>query len=69
MLTEIFYYSTGIERMKKMKYAESLRLSEKCTECGECVKKCPYELNIPHIIRQYREKFLPLLEQKESRPT
>ncbi len=63
MLAEIIYYRNGIEEMKNMRYAESLRLSEKCTTCGECVKKCPYGLKIPETIKEYREKFLPLLEE------
>ncbi len=62
MLAEIIYYRDGIEEMKRMKYPEKLKLSEKCTSCGECVKKCPYNLNIPDVIAGYREKFLPLLE-------
>ncbi len=62
MLTEIIYYRNGIEDMKIKKYADSLRLSEKCTTCGECVKKCPYGLRIPEMIKEYREKYLPVLE-------
>ncbi len=66
MLAEISYYRNGVEEMMRMKYEESLRLSEKCTECGECVKKCPYGLKIPQTIREYREKFLPVLEKERS---
>lgn len=63
MLAEIIYYRNGVEEMKRMKYLEKLKLSEKCTSCGECVKKCPYNLNIPDVIAGYREKFLPILEE------
>ena len=66
MLAEIIYYRNGIEEMLRMKYPEILKLSEKCTECGECVKKCPYGLKIPRTIREYREKFLPILENREN---
>lgn len=62
MLAEIIYHRNGIEEMKRMKYPDLLKLSEKCTSCGECVEKCPYGLRIPETIREYREKFLPILD-------
>lgn len=27
--------------------------AEKCTECGECLPKCPYHLPIPELIREH----------------
>jgi Fe-S oxidoreductase len=28
---------------------------EQCTSCGVCVEKCPYNLDIPVLIRELRE--------------
>lgn len=28
---------------------------DQCSECGECVDRCPYELDIPVLIRELRE--------------
>jgi len=30
----------------------------KCTACGACVEKCPYDLSIPEIIRSHYEMFI-----------
>ncbi|MBI5018595.1 MAG: aldo/keto reductase [Deltaproteobacteria bacterium] len=29
-----------------------------CTECGECLPRCPYELPIPEMLRSHREAYL-----------
>jgi predicted aldo/keto reductase-like oxidoreductase len=30
---------------------------EGCTECGECLEKCPYNLEIPELIREHQTLF------------
>ena len=30
---------------------------ENCTECEECVEKCPYDLEIPNLIRKHWEEY------------
>lgn len=66
MLTEIIYRRNGVEQLLAAGYAKMLKLSEKCTNCGECVEKCPYGLKIPETIRRYREEYLPVLEKEGS---
>ncbi len=34
---------------------KAMETVENCTECGECVEKCPYDLEIPVLIREVRE--------------
>ncbi|MBE0478533.1 aldo/keto reductase, partial [Candidatus Aerophobetes bacterium] len=29
----------------------AIEKAEECTECGECVEKCPYNLNIPELLK------------------
>lgn len=40
---------------------EMLRIEE-CVECGECLSRCPYELNIPVLLKKnladYKENFM-----------
>lgn len=34
-----------------------MRATEKCSECGECMTRCPYELPIPELMTEYRMRF------------
>ena len=43
---------------------EALSKAENCSECGECMTRCPYELPIPDLIK---ENLLWAEEQKKSR--
>lgn len=36
-----------------------------CAACGECIKKCPYHLNMPEIFRTIWEKMLADKAAKE----
>jgi Fe-S oxidoreductase len=29
-----------------------IEIAEKCTECGECITRCPYGLPIPDLIKE-----------------
>lgn len=37
---------------------------EKCTNCGACKKKCPYELNTPELLRKNLEDYKNVLSGK-----
>ena len=35
--------------------------TEKCVGCGECIKKCPYELNTPELLKKNFEDYKKIL--------
>jgi predicted aldo/keto reductase-like oxidoreductase len=39
----------------------AIQRARNCTECGECVTRCPYELSIPDLIRE-NQRWLDALE-------
>ena len=46
------------------KYQEIMETSKKCTECMNCIEKCPYELNITSLIKENYEDYMNILSGK-----
>jgi predicted aldo/keto reductase-like oxidoreductase len=42
----------GAARFKEFGAREIIASAAQCTECGECLTKCPYELPVPELIRE-----------------
>jgi predicted aldo/keto reductase-like oxidoreductase len=42
---------------------DAMQTVESCTECGECLEKCPYNLEIPELIREHQTFFNAYLSQ------
>ncbi|MBQ3079009.1 MAG: aldo/keto reductase [Clostridia bacterium] len=43
---------------------EKMRKIESCIECGECMKKCPYSLNTPELLKRNYQDYLEILAGK-----
>ena len=39
-----------------------MELIENCKHCGQCVKKCPYTLNTPELLRKNLEDYRTFLK-------
>ncbi|MBQ2666727.1 aldo/keto reductase [Methanobrevibacter sp.] len=44
------------------KTQETMKKTLDCVECYECVDKCPYELNIPELLKENYEDYMNVLE-------
>lgn len=42
-------------------YQKKMKKTLDCTECGECIKKCPYGLNIPKLLKENYEDYMNVL--------
>ena len=42
----------GLETLRNGPFWGALNKGRDCTECGECMTRCPYELPIPDLIRE-----------------
>lgn len=40
---------------------EKMRKIEDCTECRQCVSKCPYELDIPELLKKNHDDYMKVL--------
>lgn len=45
-------------------WQETMKCTEKCTECYNCVDKCPYELDIPRLLKENYDDYLNVLNGK-----
>ena len=43
-------------------WREEMMKIEKCIECGACKKRCPYELDIPRLLKKNLEDYKNILE-------
>lgn len=42
-------------------WQESMKKIEDCLNCGQCMKKCPYELNTPELLKKNYEDYKKIL--------
>ena len=42
-------------------WQENMKKIEDCIDCGKCMEKCPYELNIPELLRKNYEDYKKVL--------
>ncbi len=45
-------------------WQEEMMKIEKCVDCGACLKRCPYELNIPTLLRKNLADYKDILSGK-----
>jgi predicted aldo/keto reductase-like oxidoreductase len=43
---------TGMDCLEKGIFKVAVERAENCTECGECMSRCPYDLPIPELIKE-----------------
>ena len=42
-------------------WQENMKKIEDCIDCGKCMEKCPYELQIPELLRKNYEDYKKVL--------
>ena len=61
MITPAMNYPIIARRMSGAKAAgfsaKAMESVRNCTECGECVKRCPYDLPIPEMLKKHLELY------------
>ena len=44
-------------------YYESLKVVDNCLHCGSCSSKCPYQMDVPTMVRKQYDKYLKFYEE------
>ena len=52
------------ENWLTMQWQEEMMKIERCTECGACMKRCPYELKIPSLLKKNLADYKEILSGK-----
>ncbi len=47
-------------------YYEKLKVVDSCLHCGTCSSRCPYEMDVPSMIRKQYGKYLKFYEEHKS---
>ncbi len=70
VITPAMGYPIFVKRMSAPVAVEFCRKAMEsvpnCTECGDCIKRCPYELKIPDIIKANYALYEEQLKEKEG---
>ena len=37
--------------------------TEECLDCGDCIKRCPYELNTAGLIKEHSDRYWSILQK------
>lgn len=45
-------------------FQSKMKQAKKCDECRECIKKCPYSLNIPQLLKENIQDYENILNGK-----
>ena len=45
-------------------FQSKMKQAKKCDECGECIKKCPYSLSIPQLLKENIHDYENILNGK-----
>ena len=47
-------------------YYESLKVVDQCLHCGSCSSKCPYQMDVPSMVRKQYDKYLKFYEEHKD---
>ncbi len=60
---------TLVGRFLTEKWKADMALIDKCTGCGHCREMCPYELDVPTILKRQLTDYEEFLEELARRQT
>ena len=56
---------TAKEKFLTTEWEDNMRRVDKCTTCGVCITRCPYNLNIPEQLKRQQKGFFEIFEKEK----
>jgi len=65
MFFDVFRKQFGEEWVARDAYRETIGTVAKCEECGTCVSRCPFDLQVPVIMREIVDRYEQMMRNRE----
>lgn len=60
-MSQMIRRSPSAQWLSEFWQSEMMKINE-CTNCGACIKRCPYELNIPKLLKKNLEDYKGIID-------
>ena len=64
MFFDVFRKQFGEDWVARDAYRETIETVAKCEECGTCVSRCPFDLQIPAIMRDIVDRYQQMMQSR-----
>jgi len=65
MFFDVFHKQFGEDWVAREAYRETIGAVAKCEECGSCVSRCPFDLEVPVIMRDIVDRYQQMMRNRE----
>jgi predicted aldo/keto reductase-like oxidoreductase len=69
MFFDVYRKQSGDDWVAREEYRRNIEAVSRCEECRQCVERCPFDLDIPVIMREIVARYEQMLRERRSRPS
>ncbi|UCC67637.1 MAG: aldo/keto reductase [Armatimonadota bacterium] len=67
MFYDVYHKQFGDDWIARDEYRKEIELVDRCEECRQCVERCPFDLDIPVVMREIVARYRELMRAREGR--